>query len=203
MNLVQAAALLEAHSGNFSDTYKLFQFKDDQPLRDYLDFIQHEPVEWIKGFPAKYTHKVSFAKPKTAVVKLLKQPAVSEALGAEYVAKAYRCVWDTFKTHGENILAERVRKASVVAQLEETESTNSASGAVGAPRLVVEDTLEADAESVHSVRGPRRPLAPAVTPVGVDWEARYKQLRIVVDAILEHHKSEPLYGALLTLLDHV
>ena len=91
----------------FAEVYKQFQFRDDDTLKDYVDFILHEPVHWMRGFPAKLTSKTAFSKPKTAVIKLLKKTAVMEDLGVEYAAEAQATVWDTYKIHHEEILKER------------------------------------------------------------------------------------------------
>ena len=71
MNLATATALAGSQARYVSEVYKVFQYKDDQTLRDYLDFVIHEPVEWLKGFPAKLTTKGAFSRPKTALLKLL------------------------------------------------------------------------------------------------------------------------------------
>jgi len=84
MLLKNAAALLGANERYFTVVYEGFKFKDESTLRDYIDFILHEPVEWIKGFPLKLRTRASFAKPKAAVIKLLKAAAVLEALGVTY-----------------------------------------------------------------------------------------------------------------------
>jgi hypothetical protein len=86
MKLVDAYNLLaeDGISDNcryFSEVFKAFDFKDDDLLSDYIDFIVHEPVHWMEGFPVKLTTKTSFSKPKTAVIKLLKKGEVQTALG--------------------------------------------------------------------------------------------------------------------------
>ncbi len=91
----------------FSEVYKLYGFDDDRDLKDYLDFIVHEPVLWLQGFPAKLTTKLAFSKPKTAVIKLLKKQSVVAALGADYVAAVHTKIWNTFKQEADKIVAAR------------------------------------------------------------------------------------------------
>jgi hypothetical protein len=101
----------------FAEVYKLYGFTDDKPLKEYLDFIEHEPVHWMRGFPSKLTTKLAFSKPKTAIIKLLKKQSVIQALGADYVDHIYDVVWNTFKKEVNTILAER--GAAVEVQQEE------------------------------------------------------------------------------------
>ncbi len=91
----------------FAEVYKLYQFRDDQTLKEYLDFIVNEPVLWFRGFPAKLTTKTSFSKPKTAIIKLLKHDSVVDTLGEQYVQKVHDVVWKTYKQHHEEILESR------------------------------------------------------------------------------------------------
>ena len=77
MNLDDACKLLGAQGRVFAEIYKLYGFKDDRSLKDYLDFVIHEPVEWLKGFPSKWDTRASFGRPKTALIKLLKEDPLS------------------------------------------------------------------------------------------------------------------------------
>jgi hypothetical protein len=94
----------------FAELYKLFGFRDEQNLKDYFDFILHEPLHWLRGFPIKLTTKTSFSKPKTAVIKLLKKDAVICSLGHEYCKSVFDTVWNTYKKHHSEILVERKKK---------------------------------------------------------------------------------------------
>jgi hypothetical protein len=91
----------------FAEVYKQFQFRDEDTLKDYIEFILHEPVHWMRGFPTKLTSKTSFSKPKTAIIKLLKKSAVMEDLGIELATQAHSVIWDTYKSSHEELLKER------------------------------------------------------------------------------------------------
>ncbi len=121
----------------FSELYKYFQFRDEQLLKEYLEFIIQEPVDWIRGFPTKLTTKTSFSKPKTAVIKLLKKAPVQTALGSAYVDKVHDVIWKTYKQHWEAILADREKMRSSVQ-----------------PRMTVMDHF--DSESVEEQPVPTR-----------------------------------------------
>ena len=79
MNLSEATALLGDSNRHFVDVYKLYNYTDTTPLKTYLEFVRNEPVEWMRGFPHKLRTHTTFALPKTAMIKLLKLPAVADA----------------------------------------------------------------------------------------------------------------------------
>jgi len=182
MKLSDATTILGTQARYFSDVYKLYEFKDEQLLKDYLDFITHEPVEWMKGFPAKLTQKGSFSRPKAAVIKLLKHADVIAALGETYTQSVYDVVWNTFKKHIDAILA--MRQHSIMDQLGEHDSQSSEPVP---PNLLITEDAES-VESVHSVRLPKRQIT--------DWERKY---RILEQAYIQLVK-EGVNASALTLL---
>ena len=133
MDLEKAQGLLGENSRYFVEVYKLYEFRENQLLKDYLDFVIHEPIEWIRGFPSKLRAKGSFAKPKAALIKLLKRPEVAAELGAAYVKQAHDTVWNTFKKHGDEILQARIQKYGASAD-DDTEVSALLSG--GEPHYV-------------------------------------------------------------------
>jgi hypothetical protein len=193
MLLSDSVLLLGDQGKYFSDVYKLYEYKDDQTLKDYLDFVIHEPVEWMRGFPSKMITKGSFSKPKSALIKLLKQESVITALGESYVKKVHDIVWAAFKKNADDIVASRNKTAtvSVVDQLDADD--------LGAPSLVIDEDIQ-DAESIHSVRLPRKP---AGGQGAVDWEKRYRILEAAYkDLVNDLSASFPGLGkSTLTLLD--
>ena len=116
MNIGQATALLGSNSKYFSDIAHLYNYKDDMALKIYLDFVTHEPKEWMRGFPASYTSKSSFGKPKTAIVKLCKHVQVKAALGEEYIEGVHKTIWKAYKQHSDEIFEERTKKLNGVAK---------------------------------------------------------------------------------------
>lgn len=91
----------------FAEVYKLYGFTDEKSLKEYLDFIDHEPVAWMRGFPAKLATRLAFAKPKTAIIKLLKKQSVVQALGADYITRIHDKVWSTFKNNVDSLMVTR------------------------------------------------------------------------------------------------
>jgi hypothetical protein len=105
-NLLMEDGIADNHR-YFAEVYKNFQFKDEDTLKDYVDFILHEPTHWMRGFPPKLTSKNAFAKPKTAVIKLLKKTEVQADLGEAAAELAHTTIWTVFKRDHEKILEER------------------------------------------------------------------------------------------------
>jgi hypothetical protein len=230
MKLSEATQLLESHGRDFSEIYKLYNFKDDTDLKDYLDFIVHEPVEWMKGFPARWVTKGSFGRPKTALVKLLKLDKVREEYTESYTQRIYDVVWSTFKKHADDILSHRMQKNTIIPDNGNGNVIRSSRGSIvdlggiaeefengtGSPmrnRIVSDDyengTID-EAESVHSVKIIRALAASAVRTgsetklVKEDdsvWMRRYKVLETAYRALLVHFGDKGLVASTSILLD--
>jgi hypothetical protein len=171
MNLTEATALLgDIHGRVFAEVYKHYNYKDDATLRDYLDFVVHEPREWMRGFPASWKSASMFGKPRAAFHKLLKDARVGSALGEAYVTSIHDTIWRAFKEHTESVLAERGAspvKKPVTAPPPPSPALLPAAATAAAMGLEEEDVpvnelllddgvLEDDGGySVHSRRGPR------------------------------------------------
>jgi hypothetical protein len=119
----------------FSEVYKLFGFRDDQTLKEYFDFILHEPLHWMRGFPSKLLTKTSFSKPKTAVIKFLKKDSVANTLGREYVEKVHDCVWNCYKKHHEQLISDRQKKMPI-SDMFDAESFDSLPLPVPVPKVI-------------------------------------------------------------------
>ena len=194
MLLKNAGALLGSNERYFTVVYEAFKYKGEDLLRTYIDFIVREPVEWIRGFPLKLRTHASFAKPKAAIIKLLKTGNVLEALGAEYCSSAHDVVWDTFKKHGEDILKARQATGGVVAEKNELISEGEA---VPAAAATVAEGIDG-IEEVTDISG----TAP---PVVSQWETKYFLLKSVVSMMLSdiQHQQPGLAAVVHTLINAV
>jgi len=172
MLLKNAGALLGSNERYFTVVYMALKYKGEDLLRTYIDFIVREPVEWIRNFPLKLRTRASFAKPKAAIIKLLKTGNVLEALGAEYCSNAHDVVWDTFKKHGEDILNARIATGGGAAP-EENE-------------LIPEETA-AVAEGIDGVEEVTD-ISGGVTVVS-PWERKYRILQSVIVSMLQDYKD--------------
>jgi hypothetical protein len=178
MLLKDVGSLLGANERYFTVVYEAFKYKGEDLLRTYIDFIVREPVEWIRGFPLKLKTRASFAKPKAALIKLLKTSAVLEALGAEYCSNAHDVVWDTFKKHCDDILNGRIAVGGA-AEPEENEFV---------PEEVhhttpVTETVDG-IEEVTDISGAG--IAPKIVS---PWERKYRILQSVVISMLHDYRD--------------
>ena len=182
MKLKEASALLGTNERYFSVVYEAFKFSDEELIRNYIDFIVREPIEWIKGFPLKLKTRSSFAKPKAALIKLLKTKEIQDHLGSEYCSKAHDIVWDTFKKHGDDILNARVKVSGGDAI--ESEEKNE---------LVMEEAHIGgdDIEEVTDISGASAPVPTINTPVN-PWERKYRILKLVVSYMLRDYYREKM-----------
>jgi len=198
MKLKECGGFLGENSRYFTAVYEEFKFKDDDLLKDYLDFIQHEPVEWIKGFPLKLRTRLSFAKPKAAVIRLLKTPEILTELSATYCSKAHDVVWDTFKKHGDTILDARLKKGLVGA--------GDTEGAMGdedeAPKVEAQKQSKAEAQPVNELFMEVTDIAQEAESVKSEsdpWKRKYVVVSAALRAVIEH--QDGVNKAVLILLD--
>lgn len=178
MQLAESAALLGEQNRDFADVYKHYNFKDNQSLKEYLEFITHEPTEWFASLPKKYSSK-NITKPKTALFKLLKHGSVILAIGTAYAKHVHDVVLDAYK--------KRNNASTPIETMLESSSISSLSG----PTLEIEGIpLDNDAESIHSVKKARKS----------EYKARCELYETILNQMLMHHKENPLYETVLTLL---
>jgi len=188
MKLKEAAALLGANERYFTVVYEAFKFADEELVRNYIDFVVREPIEWIKGFPLKLKTRPSFAKPKAALIKLLKTKEIQDHLGAEYCSKAHDIVWDTFKKHGDDILNARVKisdSGSCTGDDEEVVEEKN--------ELIMEEAHVGgdDIEEVADISSAGAPIPVINTPVN-PWERKYRILKSVVLSMLNDYYREKI-----------
>ena len=189
MNLSDASILLGENSRYFTEVYKNFSFKDEQTLKDYLDFIAHEPVEWLRGFPSKLKTKNTFSRPKTILIKLLKMPEIQTSLGAEYVENIRNAVWPAYKNHIDSIIAQRNRThtANVIEQLGESIDNSDA-------EMIVEtDDAPAPAPAPFVGDGPGNNSDTEFVPQQVPcnsclrWETKFNICKSAMNALIAQH----------------
>jgi hypothetical protein len=201
MNLLTAQKLLAEdgvsdHYRYFIDTYRVHDYKDDTLLKEYIDYIIHEPLLWMQAFPAKLKSKPAFSKPKTAMLKLLKEAKVIEALGAEYCEKAHETIDKTYKQHGHEIVAKRMGEEAVVVTKDEEERVEPPpTNIVGThvqPGLLMEEEVETlDSASSHtsSVEELR------------DLQQKYRTLKKAYETLLKATLSDGQYHSVQMMLN--
>lgn len=196
MKLTEAAELCDANSRAFAEVYKIYNFKDDDDLRGYCEFVIHEPVEWMRGFPAKWVSAGNFGRLRAAFHKLTKHSTVVTALGPEFCHHVHEIVWDAFKTHMDGILEKRLAKPPAANILQ----------AFGEEPL----ESESDSESDSDIQSDAESLPPVNTVVfagnpNKDYKRKYSATMTVLKSLLsaEGDENARLRAALLTLLSEL
>jgi hypothetical protein len=193
MKLSEASILCEGNNRAFAEVYKLFNFKDEDDLRAYTDFVMHEPVEWMRGFPAAWKSVTMFSKPRAAFHRLLKQTSVLEELGESYCEQVHSVVWNAFKEHMNAILEKRNGSLAKDTVVEESESVHVD---------MDENETGLTAESVASESDDELPPCPPV-PAAARRRTTPKNNVVYTGAprTLDYkQKFEVVSGVLLTLL---
>ena len=198
MLLKNAAALLGSNERYFTVVYEALKYKNEDLLRTYIDFIVREPVEWIRNFPLKLRTRASFAKPKAALIKLLKTSNVLEALGAEYCSTAHDVVWDTFKKHGDDILNARIAVGGAAPEENELIAEKPVVTAAGVAPFAA-GAIDG-IEEVTDISGAG--VSPAVAS---PWERKYMLLKTVVCMMLSDYQNQHagLAGAVHVLINTI
>jgi hypothetical protein len=195
MKLSEAALLCEGTSRPFSEVYKLYNFKDDDDLRAYCDFVIHEPVEWMRGFPAAWKSATMFSKPRAAFHRLMKLPAVVEILGTAYCENVHEVVWNSFKAHMNAILEKRGGGVNSRGESRKSDGSTHESDSQSVP---ASEALTADSFDSESIMEPVPPVpaaAVATRPKNtvvytggktetLDYKHKYEVLQRVLSALL-------------------
>lgn len=197
MKISDASFLLEGLSRYFTDVYKAFEYTDGADLRDYLEFVIHEPTEWMRGFPAKWKSAATFYRPRAAFHKLLKHSAVIAELGAEYCDTVDGILWRAFKEDGPKILEKR--GGSVEGAAKAVEKTTEGSVVSDKPLLEIVDDVASITSVVsrHSVRRMKKENVIIACPVIPVQQSQSQQ----EDGGKWQQKFEVLYAAYMALLD--
>jgi hypothetical protein len=184
MKLEDAYTLLESQGRIMAEVAKHYNWKDDADLKEYTDFILHEPIQWMKGYPVKYAQESQFGKPKTALVKLLKNETVQAEYGIEYTSTVREAVWKAYKQIVKSEKSTNVEEGHVDDHVEDHIVDHTEE-----PMLtIVEEDI--DVASVHSMRRGKKLDRSAVLA---------NALRAFIQA--EAEKNPGLAAVSLTLLD--
>jgi hypothetical protein len=218
MKLSAAAEICEANARYFTEVYKLFNYKDDDDLRAYCEFVIHEPVEWMRGFPAKWKTSSNFGRVRAAFHKLMKADAVESDLGADFCHRVHEIVWETFKEHMDAVLEKRnkgstaappsastkTKASDPVISILETFGDDAASDILSAP------DSDNDSDSLDAESLPPPPPVPEHKPKNtvkltkppLDYKHKYESALGVLKALLSGDGDENtrLRAALVTLL---
>lgn len=88
-------------------------------IKQYLDFIKDNCLDWIEGLPDQWKSKTTLSKPKTAIIKLLEQPQIRTAYGQEYTEELIDIIASTWKHNSQRIIDDRINEVQVNDQVNE------------------------------------------------------------------------------------
>ena len=192
MKLGAAAELCENNGRVFSELYKLYNFKDDDDLKAYLDFVIHEPVEWMNGFPAAWKTVGQFSKPRAAFHRLLKQPAVITELTEDYCNNIHKTVWELFKKNMDSIIEKRASSVALAAAIAEDADNDAGSVLTAATCETLPPVPTAVCRPPITI-GMVMPIQPTVPKntvvVHIDWKHKYEVLKRAMDALIGKQES--------------
>jgi hypothetical protein len=200
MNLVEAQKRLAEdgvsdHYRYFIDTYRVFDFKEETLLKEYIDFIIHEPLVWLQSFPVKLKSKPAFSKPKTALLKLLKDTKITDLLGVEYCNKAHDLIDKTYKQHHHDIISKRMGDEAVVVTKDEEERVEPApTHALGSH---VQPTLRIDEEEVETLESSEESQGEELR----ELQKKYRVLKKAYEVLLKSTLSDGNYQSVQLLLN--
>ena len=201
MNLLEAQKRLAEdgvsdHYRYFIDTYRVHDYKEETLLKEYIDYISHEPLLLLQSFPAKLKSKPAFSKPKTAILKLLKDSKVVEQLGAEYCDKAHDLIDQTYKQHGNEIVSKRMGIDSVVVTKEEEDRVEPPPTQVIGAHVHPALTIEEDVEQLDSDSS-----ASSLVEEHRELEKKYRVLKKAYEALLKASLPEGHYNSVQLMLN--
>jgi len=201
MNLLEAQKRLAEdgvsdHYRYFIDTYRVHDYKEDTLLKDYIEYITHEPLLWMQSFPAKLKSKPAFSKPKTAILKLLKDSKVVEQLGAEYCDKAHDLIDHTYKQYGNEIVAKRMGIDSVVVTKEEEERVEPPPTQVIGSHIHPTLTIEEDIEQLDSASS-----TSSMAEELRDIQQKYRVIKKAYETLLKATLPEGQYHSVQLMLN--
>lgn len=112
MDIQQAYAFLD---NNFKpiilDYFKkqivLFKVEHTSQLKDYLDFINNDPVHWLSSLPDDLTCKSAFHKYKEPIYKLIKHTKLHEDYGENYCVNLMNNIKQAFTINCQDIIDKR------------------------------------------------------------------------------------------------
>jgi T5orf172 domain len=111
MNIKQAIDILTKSSNDnhkyFIDQLNHFKIQQTSPLKDYLDFINKDVLEWFRTSPESIKAQSTFYKFKAPINTLLEHKDVIETYGHTFCTTLARQITQVFSQNRECIIKER------------------------------------------------------------------------------------------------
>lgn len=109
MDIRRALTLLTNGENNkyFKDQVKHFHKEQRSPLKEYIELVNKDPVQWLRSLPKGIKSKSTFHKYKAPLYVLLENEEVNEEYGESYCVSVIKNIKDSFKENIDNIINER------------------------------------------------------------------------------------------------
>ena len=120
-NLLISLTNSDSNAKHFKLAHEQFQKKNqDEDIKSYLDFIKGNCIEWFEGMPTKWASASALAKPKMSIIKLLEQPQVHQAYGAEFCIELEKIIEKTWKDNKDKLVSQRAVTSTINPKAEST-----------------------------------------------------------------------------------
>lgn len=112
MNIQQASDVLaketsKEHLSYFTKQLVQFKYEPTTPLKDFLEFINENTIQWLQKLPKTAKSRNTLSKYRTSITTLLGKEQIREDIGSQYCIILERKINDTFKNNVDNIVDER------------------------------------------------------------------------------------------------
>jgi hypothetical protein len=118
------------HQKYLRATCRHVRINEQRTLADMIETIVNDPREWFHAFPKELKAASALAKPKTAVLTLLRHDTVRRVYGDEYCDRNLMAIDTAWKKHKNEVIASRADNRSSPSH-HEAANTGAAGTAVG------------------------------------------------------------------------
>lgn len=130
MNIQETSAFLTENSKPIINDYfqkqcRIFNLNSTSPLKDYLDFINSDPVHWFNSLPTDLQSKSAFHKYKEPIYKLLKHTKIHELYGNDYCDTIINNMKQAFITTCQSLIDDRKKTKQTISIADTTSETDS------------------------------------------------------------------------------
>jgi len=127
MDIQQAINLLSGENHKFfKEQVSYFEIDITTPLKEYLDIIDNDVLEWFKSAPKQYTKESTFFKFKSPLHTLLQHKDVVEQYGHTYCNTLSNKITNVFSKHKKDIV-KNDKKINIDKNNEDQTSTYASS----------------------------------------------------------------------------
>jgi hypothetical protein len=125
----------------FKKQIVLFKVEPTSKLKDYLDIINDDPVQWLSSLPDDLTCKSAFHKYKEPIYKLIKHTKLHEDYGENYCVNLMNNIKQAFTINCQDIIDKRKNSKKPVETITLDDNSSSETESDDGSELDI-DTLE-------------------------------------------------------------